>query len=117
MNVKHYHFGRILALTTHFSLGHLCSNDARRRYERHAPAVHGEDLSGWKCLTQIPSGSGGRRAGRENARETENGHMLFTEKEFQGFASKPKCGWSGEIDSGIMLRKPELQLQFGFRGA
>ena len=35
------------------------------------------------------------------------------EKEFKDFIIETEVRWSGEIDSGIMLRKPELQLQFG----
>ena len=45
--------------------------------------------------------------------EKRKGHVLYTEKLYKNFVLETEVRWSGEIDSGIMLRKPELQLQFG----
>ncbi len=39
--------------------------------------------------------------------------MLYTLASFQDFLFETEVRWSGEIDSGIMLRKPDLQLQLG----
>jgi hypothetical protein len=44
---------------------------------------------------------------------TKKGSMLWTEKGYCDFVIECEARWSGEIDSGIILRKPELQLQMG----
>ena len=45
--------------------------------------------------------------------EKLKGHVLFTEKAYKDFVIEAEVRWSGEIDSGFILRKPELQLQIG----
>ncbi len=41
------------------------------------------------------------------------GHVLYTKKPYKDFILELEARWSGEIDSGVMLRHPELQLQIG----
>jgi hypothetical protein len=41
------------------------------------------------------------------------GNVLYTEPTFRDFVFAAEVRWTGEIDSGIMLRRPELQLQIG----
>lgn len=41
------------------------------------------------------------------------GHTLYTKQAYGDFVLEAEVKWEGEIDSGFMLRKPELQLQIG----
>jgi hypothetical protein len=45
--------------------------------------------------------------------EKLKGSMLRTEADYGDVLIEADVRWSGEIDSGIMLRKPELQVQIG----
>lgn len=74
---------------------------------------NGRDLSGW----QVPDPNPYWRVEKgvlvgEND-EKKKGHVLRTEKSYLDFVLELDVRWSGEIDSGVMLRKPEIQLQFG----
>ncbi|WP_309709603.1 DUF1080 domain-containing protein [Armatimonas sp.] len=74
---------------------------------------NGRDLSGW----QVPDPNPYWRVEKgvligEND-EKKKGHVLRTEKSYKDFVLELDVRWSGEIDSGVMLRKPEIQLQFG----
>jgi len=77
------------------------------------PLFNGKDLSGWRLPDPNPFWrvENGILIGQSD--EKRKGHVLYTEKEFKDFIIETEVRWSGEIDSGIMLRKPELQLQFG----
>ena len=74
---------------------------------------NGTDLSGWKVPSPNPfwTVSGGVLAGQNNP--VQAGSILYTLASYQNFLLETDVRWTGEIDSGIMLRKPELQLQFG----
>ena len=73
---------------------------------------NGHDLTGWtppaeshwKVVDGILVG--------ENDAE-KKGSMLYTEKAYGDVILEGEVRWQGEIDSGFMLRKPELQLQIG----
>lgn len=77
------------------------------------PAIfNGRDLTGWtppaeshwKVVDGILVG--------ENDAEKQ-GSMLYTERAYGDVILEGEVRWDGEIDSGFMLRKPELQLQIG----
>ncbi len=76
------------------------------------PIFNGRDLTGWtppaeshwKVVDGILVG--------ENDTE-KKGSMLYTEKAYGDVILEGEVRWEGEIDSGFMLRKPELQLQIG----
>jgi hypothetical protein len=74
---------------------------------------NGKDLAGWKTPTPNPFWKvvDGVLVGEND--ETLTGNVLHTEKSYKDFVIELEARWTGEIDSGIMLRKPELQLQFG----
>jgi hypothetical protein len=77
------------------------------------PIFNGVDLAGWKVPSPNPFWrvEGRRLIGENDAALT--GSMLWTEKSYGDFVLEFEARWTGEIDSGVMLRKPELQLQIG----
>jgi hypothetical protein len=78
------------------------------------PAIfNGKDFTGWKVPEPNPFWKvvDGLIVGEND--EAKKGSMLWTEKSYGDFVIECEARWSGEIDSGIMLRKPELQLQMG----
>ena len=74
---------------------------------------NGKDLSGW----QIPQPNlfwkviDGVLVG-ENDPE-KKGSMLYTTQSYADVIVEAEVRWQGEIDSGFMVRKPELQMQIG----
>ena len=74
---------------------------------------NGKDLSGWK----VPADNkwwkvvDGVLVGEND--EGKKGSMLYSEKNYGDVVVEAEVRWSGEIDSGIMLRKPEIQCQIG----
>lgn len=78
-----------------------------------ASLFNGKDLSGWKVPAVNPfwKATEGVLAGEND--EAKRGSMLWTEKSYGDFEFEAEAKWAGEIDSGFMLRKPELQLQLG----
>jgi len=77
------------------------------------PLFNGRDLSGWKVPEPNPFWRvvDGVLVGQNDP--ALQGSMLWTEKEYGDFELEFEARWDGEIDSGVMLRKPELQLQIG----
>jgi len=77
------------------------------------PIFNGKDLSGWKVPDPNPFWKvvDGVLVGEND--ESLKGNVLHTEKTYTNFVLELEVRWSGEIDSGVMLRDPELQLQFG----
>jgi len=74
---------------------------------------NGKDLSGWKVPEPNPFWKvvDGVLVGESDA--ARKGNVLYTQKAYRDFIIETEARWTGEIDSGIMLRKPELQLQIG----
>ena len=73
---------------------------------------NGRDLTGWKQ----PHGScwrveEGTLVGENDA--ALKGSMLYTDRDYGDVAVEADVRFDGEIDSGIMLRKPEVQVQIG----
>lgn len=76
------------------------------------PIFNGRDLSGWKA----PEGpfwrvEEGTLVGENDA--ALKGSMLYTDRAYGDVVVEADCRFAGEIDSGIMVRKPELQVQIG----
>ncbi len=78
-----------------------------------APIFNGKDLSGWKAAAPSPFWrvEDGVLIGESDVKLT--GNMLWSEKEYGDFVLEFDVRWTGEIDSGIELRKPSMQLQLG----
>jgi hypothetical protein len=77
------------------------------------PLFNGKDLTGWKVPEPNPFWKvvDGVLVGEND--EKLKGHVLHTEKSYTNFVLELEVRWTGEIDSGVMLREPELQVQFG----
>ncbi len=77
------------------------------------PIFTGKDLSGWAVPDPNPywKAEDGVLVGESDQKRT--GNVLYTQKSYKDFVLETEVRWTGEIDSGIMLRKPELQLQIG----
>ena len=78
-----------------------------------APIFNGQDLTGWttKDMTRFWRVEQGVLIGESDDKLTEN--YLWTEKEYGDFALEFEVRWTGEIDSGVEIRKPSMQLQLG----
>jgi len=74
---------------------------------------NGKDLAGWKVPEPNPFWKimDGVLVGEND--EKLKGNVLYTKQAYTNFALELEVRWSGEIDSGVMLREPELQVQFG----
>lgn len=77
------------------------------------PIFNDKDLAGWQVPDPNPFWrvEDGVLIGENDA--AMKGHVLYTRKPYKDFILELEARWSGEIDSGIMLRHPELQLQIG----
>jgi len=77
------------------------------------PLFNGKDLAGWKVPDPNPfwKAVGGVLVGEND--EKLKGNVLYTELAYTNFVLELEVRWTGEIDSGVMLREPELQVQFG----
>jgi hypothetical protein len=77
------------------------------------PIFNGHDLTGWQAPEPNPFWTvrDGVLVGENDA--ALKGDVLYTKQSYKDFIIELEARWTGEIDSGIMLRKPELQLQIG----
>jgi len=92
----------------------LCGTARAADDTANLPSIfNGKDLTGWKLPEPNPFWKvvDGVLVGEND--EAKKGSMLWTEKSYGDFVVECEARWSGEIDSGIMLRAPELQLQMG----
>ena len=73
---------------------------------------NGKDLTGWKVPPEpywtVDSGT---IIGQSDADKKTS--MLYTEKSYGDVVFETEVRFCGEIDSGIVVRKPELQVQIG----
>ncbi len=84
------------------------------RAEDELPAIfNGKDLTGWKAPSPNPFWKvvDGVLVGENDP--AKKGSMLYTEQSFGDAVIEADVRWTGEIDSGFMLRKPEIQVQIG----
>jgi hypothetical protein len=81
--------------------------------EQLAPIFNGKDLAGWQVPDPNPFWRvvDGVLIGEDDP--AKKGHVLYTKKNYKDFIIETEARWTGEIDSGIMLRQPELQMQIG----
>jgi len=77
------------------------------------PIFNGHDLNGWNAPDEPSSWSvvDGVIVGQSD--ERKRGSMLYTEKPYGDVIVEAEVRFTGEIDSGIMVRRPELQVQIG----
>lgn len=77
------------------------------------PLLKDTSLSAWKVPEPNPFWhlEEGVLTG-ENDQEMK-GNVLYTKEAYKDFVLELEARWAGDIDSGVMFRKPELQLQFG----
>ena len=76
------------------------------------PIFNGQDLDGWQPVKgPFWRVEDGVLIGENDPALT--GSMLRTEQEYGDVVVEAEVRFHGEIDSGIMLRKPELQVQIG----
>ena len=76
------------------------------------PIFNGRDLTGWTPPAESHwKVVDGILVGENDA--DKKGSMLYTEKAYGDVILEGEVRWEGEIDSGFMVRKPELQLQIG----
>ena len=85
-------------------------------------AFNGKDLAGWKTSGDDAfwTAADGILTGenKESFKDYKKGNMLYTEKSYQDVVIECECRFSGEIDSGIMVRKDaagkkDIQMQIG----
>jgi hypothetical protein len=91
----------------------LCSLSQAAQPADLEPIFNGKDLAGWQVPDPNPFWKvvDGVLVGENDEKLT--GHVLKTVKSYQDFILESEVRWSGEIDSGYLFRKPELQVQFG----
>lgn len=77
------------------------------------PIFTGTNLAGWKVPSPNPFWrvENGVLIGDND--EKLKGNVLHTERAYTNFVVELEVRWSGEIDSGVMMREPEIQVQFG----
>ena len=77
------------------------------------PAIfNGRDLEGWKAPAEpYWTAVDGVLVGRNDAEK--KGSMLYTARDYGDVIFEAEVRWTGEIDSGFMLRRPEVQVQIG----
>ncbi|MFM7743836.1 MAG: DUF1080 domain-containing protein [Verrucomicrobiota bacterium] len=112
---------RLLPLLALALVGSLRAAEALPKAD-FVPAFNGKDLTGWKTASAeafwtvadgVLSGEN-----KESFKDYKKGSMLYTEKSYQDVVIECECRFSGEIDSGIMVRKDaagkkDIQMQIG----
>ncbi len=85
----------------------------RRAGAEELPSIfNGRDLTGWRTPAEpYWKAVDGVLVGANDA--AKKGSMLYTEKSYGDVIVEGEVRWHGEIDSGFMLRKPEVQVQIG----
>ena len=112
-NVRRSRFDVLSSLSLSLLLIAAISVIAQSSDSNLPPIFNGKDLTGWKVPDPNPFWKvvDGVLVGEND--EKLKGHLLRTEQSYKDFVLELEVRWSGEIDSGVMLRDPELQVQFG----
>ena len=78
-----------------------------------APIFNGQDLAGWKSTGVNPFWrvEQGVLIGESDGKLAEN--YLWTEKAYGDFVLEFEVRWTGEVDTGVEMRTPRIQLQLG----
>ena len=112
---------RLLPLLALALVGSLGAAEALPKAD-FVPAFNGKDLTGWKTASTEAfwTVADGVLAGenKDSFKDYKKGSMLYTEKSYQDVVIECECRFSGEIDSGIMVRKDaagkkDIQMQIG----
>ena len=86
-----------------------------------APIFNGKDLTGWKAEAskEFWRAENGILVGENNP--AKKGNMLWSEKEYGDFVLEFDVRWKAAsergVDTGVEMRKPNLQLQLGISGS
>jgi hypothetical protein len=89
-----------------------CAAAAEPAAERPPPIFNGTDFTGWKLPAEPHwTVKDGAIVGQSDPQH--KGSMLYTEKAYGDVVFEADVRFTGEIDSGIMLRRPEVQVQIG----
>ena len=77
------------------------------------PAIfNGRDLTGWKVVgAEYWRVVDGAIVGQSD--EAKKASMLYTDRDYSDVVVEAEVRFTGEIDSGVMLREPEVQVQIG----
>ena len=75
--------------------------------------LKGNSLSAWKVPQANPFWHLENGVLRGENDEGLKGNVLYTKDAYKDFVVELETRWTGDVDSGVMFRKPELQLQFG----
>lgn len=87
---------------------------ALRAEEAEAGSIfNGKDLTGWKVPSPNPFWTVVDGVMTGTSDPAKKGNMLYTEKSYADCELEAEARWTGDIDSGFMLRKPEIQMQIG----
>lgn len=80
---------------------------------KYEPLCNGRDLTGWTApdKEKFWRVADGVLIGENDEKMT--GHTLWTDRAYGDFVLEFDVRWTGEIDSGVELRSPRLQLQLG----
>jgi hypothetical protein len=102
----------VIALSWTFASLPPCRGETPAAGQPLEPIFNGKDLSGWTPATgEFWRVEDGVLVGENDA--SLKGSMLHTERSYGDVAVEAEVRFTGEIDSGIMLRKPEIQVQIG----
>lgn len=104
---------RRLILTAAIGMTALFATAADEATDGWVSLFNGKDLTGWNAPDPNPfwKAADGILTGENNPEK--KGSMLYTTDSYGDFEFEAEARWSGEIDSGFMVRKPEIQLQIG----
>ncbi len=104
---------RRLFLAAVMGMTSLLASAADDAAEGWVSLFNGKDLTGWKAPDPNPfwKVTDGVLAGENDA--AKKGSMLYTAESYGDFEFEAEAKWTGEIDSGFMARKPEVQVQIG----
>ena len=108
-----------LALTLILSLATLVTGPAAE--PKFEPLFNGKDLTGFKAADSKDFWrvEGGVLIGENDA--AKKGNYLWTEKEYGDFVLEFDVRWKGVgprgVDTGVEMRKPNIQLQLGVSGS
>ena len=110
---------RPLALTLFVSLATLLTSPADE--PEFVPLFNGKDLTGFKAegSKEFWRVEDGVLIGENDA--AKKGNYLWTEKEYLNFVIEFDVRWKGTtprgVDTGVEMRKPDIQLQLGVSGS
>ena len=105
--------GTLLIACLSLATAHIPTQAAEPPPTASLPLIfNGRDLTGW----QVPAEpywqvADGVLIGQSD--EQKKGSMLYTERAYGDVIVEGEVRFTGDIDSGIMVRKPQLQLQIG----